>query len=71
MLTITGLDGRFCDGISRRSFLAIGGLDLSGISLTWHRRPARPVSGFERQTNVSGRQSPAHSRAGVKLPTRR
>jgi hypothetical protein len=34
MLTITGqAEGRFCDGISRRDFLRIGGLALGGLSL--------------------------------------
>jgi hypothetical protein len=33
MLTIAGPGGRFCDGISRRSFLTIGGLALGGIGL--------------------------------------
>src|SRR5205823_6859794 len=34
MLTIQGGGGRFCDGISRREFLKIGGLALGGLSLT-------------------------------------
>jgi hypothetical protein len=34
MLTILGSsEGRFCDGISRRGFLKIGGLALGGLSL--------------------------------------
>jgi len=34
MLSITGSkSGRFCDGISRRDFLRIGGLSLGGLSL--------------------------------------
>ena len=34
MLTILGNDsGKFCDGLSRRSFLQIGGLALGGASL--------------------------------------
>ncbi|HEV3120343.1 MAG TPA: DUF1501 domain-containing protein [Isosphaeraceae bacterium] len=34
MLTITGnSQGRFCDGVSRRDFLKIGGLALGGLSL--------------------------------------
>ena len=33
MLTILGKSYRFCDGISRRSFLRIGGLALGGASL--------------------------------------
>src|SRR5438067_7327079 len=35
MLTIRGGgSGKFCDGISRRDFLKIGGLALGGLSLT-------------------------------------
>src|SRR5437870_3349271 len=35
MLTIRGGNGqRFCDGISRREFLKIGGLALRGLTLT-------------------------------------
>jgi hypothetical protein len=34
MLTIQGGKGRFCDGVSRREFLKIGGLALGGLSLT-------------------------------------
>ncbi len=33
MLTIAGPGGRYCDGLSRRSFLKIGGLSLGGLSL--------------------------------------
>ena len=33
MLTIYGQSGRFCDGVSRRQFLKIGGLGLGGLSL--------------------------------------
>src|SRR4051812_25054534 len=34
MLTIFGAKtGRFCDGVSRRDFLRIGGLALGGLSL--------------------------------------
>src|SRR5215813_13990098 len=34
MLTIQGGGQRFCDGLSRREFLKIGGLALGGLSLT-------------------------------------
>jgi uncharacterized protein DUF1501 len=34
MLTILGDKQRFCDGVSRRNFLKIGGLALGGLSLT-------------------------------------
>ena len=33
MLTIVGPSYRFCDGISRRSFMKVGGLSLGGLSL--------------------------------------
>ncbi|MBW3539918.1 MAG: DUF1501 domain-containing protein [Planctomycetes bacterium] len=33
MLTISGRPGQFCDRVSRRSFLQIGGLALGGLSL--------------------------------------
>src|SRR5262245_59245463 len=33
MLTLLGPSSRFCDGISRRSFLQIGGLALGGLNL--------------------------------------
>src|SRR5262245_65866394 len=33
MLTIAGPQSRFCDGLSRRSWLQIGGLALGGLAL--------------------------------------
>ncbi len=33
MLTLLGPAGRFCDGVSRRSFLKVGGLALGGLGL--------------------------------------
>ena len=33
MLTIPGRQSLFCDGLSRRSFLTVGGLALGGMSL--------------------------------------
>jgi hypothetical protein len=33
MVTLLGTHGRFCDGISRRSFLSIGGLAMGGLCL--------------------------------------
>ena len=33
MLTIPGASSKFCDGLSRRNFLRIGGLALGGLSL--------------------------------------
>jgi len=34
MLTIYGDKGRFCDGVSRRQFLRIGGMAMGGLTLT-------------------------------------
>ena len=33
MLTIIGQERRFCDGVSRRNFLRLGGLALGGLTL--------------------------------------
>ena len=33
MLTLFGADRRYCDGVSRRSFLKIGGLAMGGLAL--------------------------------------
>src|SRR5262245_33105834 len=33
MLTLLGPRGRFCDGVSRRSFLKVGGLAVGGLPL--------------------------------------
>ena len=33
MLSIPGDQHRFCDGVSRRNFLKIGGLALGGMSM--------------------------------------
>src|SRR5439155_17021259 len=33
MLTIAGRFGRYCDGITRRNFLSIGGLAVGGLTL--------------------------------------
>jgi hypothetical protein len=47
MLTILGKSKRFCDGVSRRSFLKIGGLSLGGMSLPQILRAeaAQPAAG--------------------------
>jgi hypothetical protein len=45
MLTIFGQPSRFCDGVSRRSFLRIGGLGLAGLTLAdLYRHEARAGS---------------------------
>ena len=33
MLTLSGGKGRFCDGVTRRSFLKIGGMAMGGMCL--------------------------------------
>ena len=33
MMTWLGADRRYCDGVSRRSFLKIGGLAMGGLAL--------------------------------------
>ena len=43
MLTICGHEARFCDGVSRRSFLTIGGLALGGMSLPQILRAEKDV----------------------------
>lgn len=47
MLTIYGPKQRFCDGLSRRNFLKIGGLGLGGLSLSQILR-AESQSGIRR-----------------------
>ncbi len=51
MLTIAGTESRFCDGLSRRSCLQIGGLALGGLAL--------PEILRAEATNVVGRSSGA------------
>lgn len=47
MLTVFGSGAKYCDGLTRRSFLKIGGLAMGGMSLPdilraeAARRPAR------------------------------
>src|SRR5687768_1663313 len=47
MLTLLGPKGRFCDGVTRRSFLRVGALSLGGLSLP----------GLLRAEAASGRRS--------------
>ena len=64
MLTIRGGGGgRFCDGISRRDFLKIGGLALGGLSLTdvlaaEARAGIRSTSGRTRRATTGTMGSP-------------
>src|ERR1041385_7378448 len=55
MLTFFNGDaGRFCDGLSRRSFLQVGGLALGGLAFSdWLRlRAAGAVAGGARSKSV-------------------
>ncbi len=58
MLTIPGADSRFCDRISRRSYLQIGGLALGGMSL----------AEMLRAEAVAGTRNPAKGIIMVLLP---
>ncbi|MDH4374413.1 MAG: DUF1501 domain-containing protein [Verrucomicrobiota bacterium] len=46
MLTLSGPSSRFCDGLSRRSFLRIGGLGMGGLTLSQLLR-AEAASGMK------------------------
>ena len=58
MLTILGKSKRYCDGVSRRSFLKIGGLSLGGMSLPQILRaeeaakPAADVKGLSHKAII-------------------
>lgn len=54
MLTIPGPTSRFCDGISRRSWLQIGGLALGGLSLPEILR-AETRKGASRSSAATGK----------------
>ena len=47
MLNLFGKSKRFCDGVTRRSFLKIGGLGLGGIALP-DLLKAEAASGIQR-----------------------
>lgn len=52
MLTIAGSQQRFCDGVSRRSFLRIGGLALGGLSLPTLLRAEAQTGTRSRQKSI-------------------
>jgi hypothetical protein len=65
MLTILGQDGRYCDGISRRSFLKIGALGIGASGLTLadlFRAEARAGNGSSHKSviNIFLAGGPAH-----------
>ena len=64
MLTIPGPESRFCDGISRRSWLRIGGLALGGLALPEILR-AEALSGAQ---SGSGSRHPIKGIIMVLLP---
>ncbi|NBV47226.1 MAG: DUF1501 domain-containing protein, partial [Planctomycetia bacterium] len=67
MLTIRGGGGRFCDGVSRRDFLAIGGLSfgagglsLAGVMRAQAAAPTRSGLGHKAVINVFLGGGPPH-----------
>src|SRR5947208_13171684 len=58
MLTIAGGESRFCDGMSRRTWLRIGGLALGGLALP----------DILRAEAASGQRNPAKGIIMVLLP---
>ena len=54
MLTLHGRDGRWCDGLRRRSFLTIGGLSVGAASL--------PLAGILRAEEAAAAAGKAHPR---------
>lgn len=70
MLTIFGKSGRFCDGISRRSFLSVGGLSLGAFGFpslslaellrTESRLPTERTLGHKAVINVFLAGGPPH-----------
>ena len=53
MLTVLGKTHRFCDGVSRRSFLKIGGLAMGGLSLPQLLQAEAPGGQSGRRTSRS------------------
>jgi hypothetical protein len=54
MLTLHGRDGRWCDGLRRRSFLTIGGLSMGAANL--------PLAGILRAEEAAAAAGDAHPR---------
>ena len=52
MLTLFGSKGRFCDGVSRRSFLKVGGLAMGGLALPDLLRAEAATSGGSKHKSV-------------------
>ncbi|HAA59923.1 MAG TPA: DUF1501 domain-containing protein, partial [Planctomycetaceae bacterium] len=52
MITITGKSQLFCDGVSRRSFLRVGGLALGGLNLPTLLRAEAASSAPRRHKSV-------------------
>ncbi|MCH2383554.1 MAG: DUF1501 domain-containing protein, partial [Pedosphaera sp.] len=44
--------GRFCDGVSRRNFLRIGGLGMGGLALPELLRASAPSGGGRREKSI-------------------
>src|SRR3954466_12685363 len=52
MLTLLGPRRRYCDGLSRRSFLQVGGLALGGLTLPQLLRAERQAGGGRSERSV-------------------
>src|SRR5688572_11085078 len=52
MLTIYGKDARFCDGVSRRGFLKVGGLGLGALALSDLLRAAAMSGSRQKQKAI-------------------
>ena len=66
MLTITGQQYRFCDGLSRRGFLTVGGLAMGGLTLrnSSALRPSRAGRSHKAIINIFFRRSAAPGHVG-------
>jgi uncharacterized protein DUF1501 len=68
MLTIAGPQSRFCDGMSRRSWLRIGGLGLGGLSLPEILRAEATQTRSVSEGSASGSRKTAKGIIMVLLP---
>jgi hypothetical protein len=62
MLTLYGQAGRWCDGVSRRGFLTIGGLSVGGTAL-----PLAGILRAEESAAVAGRAHPRRHKALINV----
>ena len=74
MLTILGRPWRYCDGVTRRSFLRVGSLALGGLSLP-HLLRAEEKTGKSQRSVImvylsGGLAAPGHLRPEAQRPGR-